>query len=297
MPSARLASLVAAVALAALTPLATAGDLAPPPGPVAPTNRVQLNAQAIGDLPYTINEPGSYVLTSDLTDCLECDDGPSHGILIDANNVTLDLNGFSIIGDRESSIDAIVVIGGRSNIVVKNGIVRDWLEEGVNLAPAINARVENLTVSNCGQDGIRVGFGSTVRDCNVTNCLGKGIIVETGCLIEGCVVVGAGQDGIYTLPVATTNGSTIRDCTVRLCTGDGIDAADGCAVHGCSVSLNAGAGIRAAPGCVVSGCAASLNTDSGIIADASLVRGNTATNNAEPQIDASASTVIENHAP
>ena len=288
----------AAIAVAGiLAPGAPAGDLAPPPGPIASTDRVTLNHQAIGALPYTITEPGSYVLTSDLTDCLECSDLPSHGILIDANNVTLDLNGFSIIGDRVSSIDGITIVGGRSNIVVKNGVVRDWLEHGANLAQAINSRVEDLTVSNCGLDGVRVGFGSTIRDCNVTNCLGKGIIVETACLVEGCVVVGAGEDGIHALPVATSNGSTIRDCAVRLCTEDGIDAADGCSVSDCAVSINGMAGIRAAPGCAVSGCAATLNAASGIIANQSLVRGNTALNNGAPQIDATASTVLENHAP
>lgn len=297
MPRRASAVVLTALAILALDSGAGAGDLAPPPGAIAPTNRVQLNHQAIGNLPYTITEPGSYVLTSDLTDCLECSDLPSHGIVIDANNVTLDLNGFSIIGDRISSIDGITVVGGRSNIVVKNGIVRDWLEQGVNLAQAINSRVEGVTVSNCGLDGARVGFGSTVRGCNVTNCLGFGIVVETGCLVEGCVVVGAGEDGIHALPVATSNGSTIRDCSVRLCTKDGIDAADGCAVSGCSVSLNGEAGIRAAPGCSVSGCAATINGSSGIIADSSLVRGNTALNNGSPQIDAASSTVLENHAP
>ena len=57
----------------------SAGDLDPPPGVIQPTDRVQLNGQAI-TLPYTISAPGSYVLTSDLIGS-----SGQHGIIIEVH--------------------------------------------------------------------------------------------------------------------------------------------------------------------------------------------------------------------
>lgn len=290
-------ALLAVLALFAVVPLALAGDLDPPPGPIAPTGPSTLNIQAIGDLPYTITQPGSYVLTSNLIQCSACPITPSDAITIDANNVTLDLNGFSLVGDAANSVSGIVVNAGRSNITIRHGIVRGFPHHAVNIAGAINSRVERLIVADCGADGIRVGFGSTVRDCNVTNCLGQGVFLETACIADSVTAVGCGLDGIHTLPVATTNGSIIRNCTARLNAEDGIDANDGCVVSGCTVTLNGAAGIRAATGCTISNNAATLNTASGIVATSSLVRANTALNNGAPNISATSSTLADNHAP
>jgi hypothetical protein len=43
----------------------------------------------ISELPYTISEPGSYYVTGDLTTT-------SDGIIVNADNVTIDLNGFCL---------------------------------------------------------------------------------------------------------------------------------------------------------------------------------------------------------
>ena len=47
----------------------------------------------ISSLPYIITQPGSYYLTSDLTMTTDV-----NGITVDANHVTIDLMGFSLIG-------------------------------------------------------------------------------------------------------------------------------------------------------------------------------------------------------
>ena len=289
--------LAAAAALLALVSLTLAGDLNPPPGPIAPTDRVSLNIQTIGALPYTITQPGSYVLTSDLASCNGCAPPAADGISINANHVTLDLNGFSIVGDPDTAIDGIKIAGGHSNIIIKNGIVRGFPGHGVNIGGAINSRVEDLNVTDCGGDGIRVGFGSTVRDCNVANCLGHGVLLETACIADSVTAFGCGIDGIHTLIVATTNGSIVRNCTARLNGSDGIETDDGCVVSNCTVSLNSAAGIRASTGCTITDNAATLNGTNGIIATSSLIRGNTALNNGGTNINATTSTLVENHAP
>jgi hypothetical protein len=88
-----------------------------------------------GGRPITITQSGSYKLTSNLTSTSTTIDV----IQINADNVTLDLNGFSIIGPRTCTGDnttlvctnsgmtaSAVVAAGRKNIVVKNGITQGF---------------------------------------------------------------------------------------------------------------------------------------------------------------------------
>ncbi|MFK8012419.1 MAG: hypothetical protein AB8B80_10285 [Marinicellaceae bacterium] len=94
-----------------------------------------------GGLPITIANSGSYILTSNLVSSSET----VNVIEITADNVTLDLNGFSIIGPRTctGSNDTLsctnagmtasaILAAGRSNVVIKNGITQGF-DTGVRL--------------------------------------------------------------------------------------------------------------------------------------------------------------------
>ena len=82
----------------------SAGDLNPPVGPVIPTMktlaevepRIAVNAiNTPGDTNalFSITEPGSYYLTANVVGVVGKD-----GIVIQVSDVTLDLNGFALIG-------------------------------------------------------------------------------------------------------------------------------------------------------------------------------------------------------
>src|SRR6266850_5435536 len=67
-----------------------------PPGPPGPTMKTLAQIEprtAISSAPYIINDPGSYYLTTNLTT-----GSFQAGVVILADNVTLDLNGFALIG-------------------------------------------------------------------------------------------------------------------------------------------------------------------------------------------------------
>ena len=86
----------------------------------------------INSLPFTIEACGQYFLT----DCLTGVSG-SNGIVIDADDVTLDLNGFALLG-VPGSLDGVTVTGGaRENVTVKDGIVRGWGEHGIDLLRSV----------------------------------------------------------------------------------------------------------------------------------------------------------------
>src|ERR1700733_13714764 len=66
-----------------------------PPGTPAPTMKSLDQVQPrtlISSLPFTISAPGSYYLTANLTVT-----GTGNGIVVTADNVTIDLNGFAMI--------------------------------------------------------------------------------------------------------------------------------------------------------------------------------------------------------
>src|SRR4051794_30032159 len=84
------------------------GSLTPPAAPT-PTMKTldQLEARMPVDTTHTpgnattlfiLTQPGSYYLTSNLTGV-----SGQHGITINADNVTLDLNGFVLVGPGNSS--------------------------------------------------------------------------------------------------------------------------------------------------------------------------------------------------
>ena len=69
---------------------------------------------------FIISSPGSYYLTTNLV----VTNSSLNGIYIQANNVTLDLKGFSIIGAPGAQYG--IVILGYTNVSVRDGVVSGW---------------------------------------------------------------------------------------------------------------------------------------------------------------------------
>ncbi len=108
----------------------------------------------ISSLPFTITNSGSYYLTTNLTGT-----GTASGIILQGNasDVTVDLNGFALVGGSSSSFD-FTTSGSTSNLVVFNGTVRNWL---VGLALGPRCRLERLqVVDNRSGGGLGTGNDS-----------------------------------------------------------------------------------------------------------------------------------------
>ena len=157
-------------------------------------------AQTAGTtFPIQINEPGSYVLTSNLI----VTTANVNAINIDANHVTLDLNGHDIyavsIGTRTG-----IYAYNRYNITIKNGIVRGFRYNGIYLNndadhKGAGHRIEGIQASNNSSYGIYASK-STVTNCTANN---------------------NGDDGIF------ARYSTVKGCNVRYNTGYGINMGSG----------------------------------------------------------------------
>src|SRR5262249_37026265 len=89
-----------------------------PPGPPGPTMKSldQLESRApISSAPFTISQPGSYYLTTNLT----VNNGDA--ITIATNGVTLDLNGFTISSTFSNGTGTgILLSSGLQNITIAN---------------------------------------------------------------------------------------------------------------------------------------------------------------------------------
>ncbi len=134
-------------------------------------------------LPITITQSGSYKLTSNLSS----GSTTTNVIEINADDVTLDLNGFSIIGPRTCTGDNATLVctnagmtahaitaSGRKNITVKNGITKGF-DTGVNLqSVASRGNVVHNVHSSENEFGI-VLLNGVVSDCVANRNLDTGI--------------------------------------------------------------------------------------------------------------------------
>ena len=100
-----------------------------PPGPPQPTMKSLSEVEprtVIAALPITITNSGSYYLTGSLTGV-----AAFNGITIAASDVALDLNGYALVG-VPGSLTGILVPNAQTNLVVRNGVIRNWGGSGVS---------------------------------------------------------------------------------------------------------------------------------------------------------------------
>lgn len=202
----------------------------PPPGPIDVSGRFGTRC-GINALPFTIDQCGSYFLTGCLTGTPGMD-----GITIQADDVTLDLNGFTLIGVPGSG-NAVTVQPGQKNTKVENGTVQGWDGSGLILGDL--PKVNLCSIDGVGQNGVVVGADALITNCNLSSSGIDGIVANgPGCLIQNVVVGGSSGDGIVAGP-----GSTVRDCIAHN-NARGIEVTDACLIIGNNANNNQGAGIH-----------------------------------------------------
>jgi hypothetical protein len=152
----------------------------------------------ISKLPFDIKQCGSYYLTR----CLQGDlNGP--GIRILANDVTPDLNGFTISGPPGGGPSGPPAIGAYANgIRIHNGAIRGWSGHGIQGGSALQVEdvhlignagsglqdydqctIVHVIAERNGAHGIAVGSGSRVEACEAIGNHGDGIRASTGSLV------------------------------------------------------------------------------------------------------------------
>lgn len=195
--------------------------------------------------PVTLSQSGSYRLSGNLT----VPDVNTTAIQITADFVTVDLNGFSIIGPNictpnpticsaQGSGTGVLVANGPGNrpqgARVLNGTVRGMGLNGIFLAGRLNA-VERVNAHGNGDLGISLATGSVI-DSSASVNKSIGIRAE---IISGSTAVQNGGSGIFVFNLATGNLAVLNG-------ENGMSIFGNATVTGNTSLSNKGSGILAA---------------------------------------------------
>ncbi len=215
-----------------------------------------------GTFPLVISATGSYVLTSNIT----VPDVNTTAISVQADNVTIDLNGFSIQGPVVCTGAPVtscsptgsgigVDANGRSGVTLRDGLIQGMGSNGASLGAGY--RFENVTATNNGGSGLVAGGGNgTAIGCIAKSNRASGLDMARG---------------------------SVQNSTAEFNGGVGIGATT---VSGCYAGANGSAGISALS---VTGSAADSNGARGIAASG-VVANSTAVNNGSNGMSAAVAT-------
>ena len=260
-------------AACAFAPAAFGQGTLTPPGAPAPTMKTldQVEARTAlpraSDLsngtvtfPIVISASGSYYLTGNLTVA------SGDIIQITAQNVTLDLNGFTIATTAGSRSGTAVLISN-SRVTVCNGFIYgsgtvsgpDYSGGGFNYGvntPAMTCDslvVHDLTVTGCFSYGIKITAGDTETNlaerCTANHTGSAGIFAD---IVRGCAANKCGGLGISGKEISdssgTSSGTGIAATNATNCkgvggTGKGITASG--TARGCQGTSTSGTGLSA----------------------------------------------------
>jgi len=209
-----------------------------PPGAPAPTMKSlgQIEPRTpVSSVPFAISASGSYYLTTNLTT------SSGNAITINVNDVTLDLNGFTIHSTANPAAGNGITLGSSvtvSNITIVNGHITGNVTNnsaggfggtgfvnGIVFAagtPA-NVRVKGVSVRGCLNHGINLTFNSTkVEDCAVQTAGAYGIYarVVIGSTGENCGSIGVNADTAdHCYGSALGGGTGVSANTANNCNG------------------------------------------------------------------------------
>jgi parallel beta-helix repeat protein len=241
-----------------------------PPGPPAPLFKTldQVEPRTPVDATHTpgdagsefiISQPGSYYLTGNLGVA------KTSGIQINAEGVTLDLNGFQISRASGSGGIGIEILDTSHRASVRNGSIQGFFY-GINrvFSPdsARTCTFRDLAVSGCTDTGIFAGPSAVLESCRAHDNSGSsGIFASAGSSLTNCTA----YNNTATVGIVSGGGSSLTNCTAyNNIAAYGISAGLGSSLTNCSASSNFSAasrsgGIETSSGCTITHCTAFFN--------------------------------------
>lgn len=258
-------------------------------GEVEPRTVINLtNTPGDANSVYRIAASGSYYLDRNLAGATG-----KHCIEIEADNVTIDLMGFALIG-ASGQLDGINVPAARRNVVIRNGTIRSFPGSGIFASNVTGGEISDLLLTNNTLEGLWPGSQSVVRSVrSIANARhGFNLASNSGIQFRDCLV----QGGFIGFEGGSASDNTYEGCTAQGCSNTGFRAFQetrfthcesiGNSGHGfqfvtvrceaieCSAQFNAGIGFTGGQGSAVINSLAANSNGSGIdLSGFSEVRG------------------------
>lgn len=207
-----------------LTGVVGAGPLEPG-GTPAPTDSVRLPGTPIAAAPFTITDPGHYYLTRNLSV------SSGAAIIVNARNVSIDLGGFTIVGNEPAvpTTGITVVLEGSTRVRVENGTIRNF-RTGIFMANSGENRIEDVTLV-ANRTGVFLGGGSMISDCTISKGLYGIQLIGPGSDVRNCNVNSTELIGIWALdgsgPALIERTSIVNNNTSDDLFGGGLFTAQG----------------------------------------------------------------------
>ena len=185
------------------------------------------NCPTGGHLPIVICQPGSYRLSGNIT----VPDANTDAIHITADNVTLDLNGFAILGPATCTFKnlnlgvifplqcspagtGVGILSFNNNIGLSNGAVNGMGSAGIQIF-GNGTRIESLRVANNAGTGLNgggiIGGSALINNCTVTMNAQIGIFVTDGTVNLSSIVVNGGVGIQGLVSVVASNNSVYQN--------------------------------------------------------------------------------------
>ncbi len=179
----------------------------------------------------TISTPGTYVFGNDIT---WTPSGNGQAILIQANDVTLDLNNHKLISPITPYSTTGVVVLLSQNVTIKNGTIKNMAYRGIDCTGCFNIVVKKITIN-----GLNI-------ENTVVYTVPTGILVSASdfALVEKCKVknINVRTGSCAAIQLTATTNSKILHCHISnmlnrdgACTGIGHLLCDNALVKSCKL--------------------------------------------------------------
>ncbi|MBL8885542.1 MAG: right-handed parallel beta-helix repeat-containing protein [Phycisphaerales bacterium] len=256
-----LGALGGAAGIAVMSKIAQGGPLNPPAGPIAPTGKTvqeiydkiartdlglaeaRIPVQSLPGSPtatHVISQSGSYYLTGNILGV-----AGKNGIEITADDVSLDLCGYSMIGGG-SSLSGVLATSATASLRLCDGKLTGWGQRGVHTQALRAAVLCDLIGANNGDDGFFLGNNHVCRNCIAVGNGHFGFVSQENASYFGCA---ARQNGFGGFDAAF--GSCVESCVAENNSFEGIRAAFESRIANCEFSFNGTAGINVSSNCLV----------------------------------------------
>jgi hypothetical protein len=240
-----------------------------------------------GRFPIKISKPGSYRLIGDL----QVKGGDGIAVLTD--HVSIDLNGFSIIGSNvaaspgENGINAT----NRSFVSVSHGSVANMSGTGILLGS--EGVIREIHADGNGGSGLSCKGDCSISDSTASLNGGDGILVASNSVVSNSITNGNKGVGISSGPNSTATGNTANANSAGGIMGGNIDIPCHCRIVGNTANDNLSFGILAGDFANIAQNVADGNATFGICGGiSSSFTGNTAGDNTSEGIIIHAGSVV-----